>query len=234
MVMVQLLPCRAHGKAWPAVLSASNRCRWRKGWSSKIYTRAFIRLAGLSGRKVRTVAQLDAALAALGSRPAALGRDPNDHESDVLIAAAGLRAIAGEARYWNPHRPDPGACSQRGLDVWRRLERADWRAGRMIPRQVHVGRQRLSRGSHPSVHVHPAHERVEPAGTGGFLRVHAESVPALFVEMKLDRAVCRPPAVDQPETAPSRTADRPRRGRRTSAAPRRARSPARAARRCSR
>ena len=38
----------------------------------EIYTRAFIRLAGFSGRKVRTLDQLDAALAALGSAPAGL------------------------------------------------------------------------------------------------------------------------------------------------------------------
>ena len=68
----------------------------------EIYTRVFIRMAGLSGRKVRTRAQLDAALAALGSAPARLAREPNDHESDVLIAAAGLRAIAGDGHYWAP------------------------------------------------------------------------------------------------------------------------------------
>jgi hypothetical protein len=68
----------------------------------EIYTRVLIRLAGLSGRKVRTSAQLDEALAAFDSKPARLGREPNDHESDVLIAAAGLRAIAGDARYWRP------------------------------------------------------------------------------------------------------------------------------------
>ena len=80
----------------------------------EIYTRAFIRLAGLSGRKVRTLAQLDAALAALASRPASLGRDPNDHESDVLIAAAGLRTIAGEARYWNPSGLTPALSASEG------------------------------------------------------------------------------------------------------------------------
>lgn len=68
----------------------------------EIYTRAFIRLAGLSGRKVRCMEQLDRALAAFGSEPAALTRDPSDHETDVLIAAAGLRAIAGDPRYWKP------------------------------------------------------------------------------------------------------------------------------------
>lgn len=68
----------------------------------EIYTRVFIRLAGLSGRKVRSRDQLDQALTALGSRPAALDRDPNDHETDVLIAAAGLRALAPRGEYWNP------------------------------------------------------------------------------------------------------------------------------------
>jgi hypothetical protein len=68
----------------------------------EIYTRAFIRLAGLSGRKVRTRAELDLALTALGSRPALLAHEPSDHETDVLIAAAGLRAIADDEAYWHP------------------------------------------------------------------------------------------------------------------------------------
>lgn len=68
----------------------------------EIYTRLFIRLARLSGRKVRDGDMLDKALAALGSPSARLGRDPSDHEADVLIAAAGLRAIAEEGRYWHP------------------------------------------------------------------------------------------------------------------------------------
>jgi hypothetical protein len=70
----------------------------------EIYTRVFIRLAGLSGRKVRSRTELDAALEGLGSRPARLRHEPNDHETDVLIAAAGLRAIAGDERYWRPAR----------------------------------------------------------------------------------------------------------------------------------
>jgi hypothetical protein len=68
----------------------------------ELYTRAFIRLAGLSGRKVRTVAQLDQALEAFGSKKAGFAEPPNDHETDVLIAAAGLRAIANEPRWWTP------------------------------------------------------------------------------------------------------------------------------------
>ena len=68
----------------------------------EIYARAFIRLAGLSGRKVRSAEALDGALAGLGSRPARLDHDPSDHETDVLIAAAGMRAIAADRRYWLP------------------------------------------------------------------------------------------------------------------------------------
>ncbi|MDB5722082.1 MAG: hypothetical protein JWP15_2700 [Alphaproteobacteria bacterium] len=68
----------------------------------EIYTRLFIRLAGLSGRKVRSRAELNIALAALGSRPTRLRHEPSDHETDVLIAAAGMRSIAGDADYWHP------------------------------------------------------------------------------------------------------------------------------------
>jgi hypothetical protein len=68
----------------------------------EIYTRAFIRLAGLSGRKVRTLALLNQALATLGSEPYLADDDPSDHETDVLIAAAGLRAIAADPAYWSP------------------------------------------------------------------------------------------------------------------------------------
>ena len=80
----------------------------------EIYTRAFIRMAGLSGRKVRSRAELDKALAAFGSRPARLRREPNDHETDVLIAAAGLRAIAGEERWWRPLGLTPAIAKTEG------------------------------------------------------------------------------------------------------------------------
>lgn len=80
----------------------------------EIYTRVFIRLAGLSGRKVRSVEALDQALAGLGSRPARLGRDPNDHETDVLIAAAGLRAIADQPPYWCPSGLTPQIARTEG------------------------------------------------------------------------------------------------------------------------
>lgn len=80
----------------------------------EIYTRAFIRLAGLSGRKVRESAKLNDALAALGSAPVHLERPPSDHETDVLIAAAGLRAIASDPRYWHPSALTPALARTEG------------------------------------------------------------------------------------------------------------------------
>lgn len=68
----------------------------------EIYTRVFILLAGLDGRKVRSLAALNGALEALGSEPARLDKEPNDHETDVMIAAAGLRRIAADPAYWTP------------------------------------------------------------------------------------------------------------------------------------
>ncbi|QPQ56111.1 hypothetical protein IC614_05965 [Allosphingosinicella flava] len=68
----------------------------------EIYTRVFILMAGLNGRKVRDIAGLNAALAALGSAPFAAAHPVNDHETDVLIAAAGLRKIADDPAYWHP------------------------------------------------------------------------------------------------------------------------------------
>lgn len=80
----------------------------------EIYTRAFIRLAGLSGRKVRTRADLKCALVALGSRAPRLAHEPSDHETDVLIAAAGLRAIAENPAYWTPPGLTPAIARSEG------------------------------------------------------------------------------------------------------------------------
>jgi hypothetical protein len=68
----------------------------------EIYTRAFIRHAGLRGLKVRDVDTLNAALIHLGSRPSHIAHALSDHQTDALIAAAGLRAIAGDNQYWQP------------------------------------------------------------------------------------------------------------------------------------
>jgi hypothetical protein len=80
----------------------------------EIYTRVFIRMAGLSGRKVRSLDLLDQALDNLGSLPSGLGHEPNDHETDVIIAAAGLRSIADDPRYWNPASLTPQLARTEG------------------------------------------------------------------------------------------------------------------------
>ena len=60
----------------------------------EIYTRIYIRRAGMDGRKLRTAADVDRALIALSSDPVRLLADPNDHQSDALVTAAGMRALA--------------------------------------------------------------------------------------------------------------------------------------------
>lgn len=58
----------------------------------EIYTRIYLRNAGMSGKKLRTRAELNRALAGLGSKPARLRFEPNDHQTDALVTAAGMRA----------------------------------------------------------------------------------------------------------------------------------------------
>jgi hypothetical protein len=71
----------------------------------EIYTRIYLRRAGLSGRKLRSRAELAQALAGLGSPPTRLRFEPNDHQTDALVTAAGMRALAA----------DPGAFAPPGL-----------------------------------------------------------------------------------------------------------------------
>ncbi|MEA3078964.1 MAG: hypothetical protein QOF05_372 [Sphingomonadales bacterium] len=60
----------------------------------EIYTRIYLRRAGMSGGKLRSRAALDLALEGLGSPPARLRFEPNDHQTDALVTAAGMRALA--------------------------------------------------------------------------------------------------------------------------------------------
>jgi hypothetical protein len=60
----------------------------------EIYTRIYLRRAGLTGTKLRSRTELDRALAGLGSAPARLRFEPNDHQTDALVTAAGMRALA--------------------------------------------------------------------------------------------------------------------------------------------
>jgi hypothetical protein len=60
----------------------------------EIYTRIYLRRAGMSGTKLRNRAALNLALAGLGSPPAHLRFEPNDHQTDALVTAAGMRSLA--------------------------------------------------------------------------------------------------------------------------------------------
>lgn len=66
----------------------------------EIYTRAMLRHAGGPGRKLRDQAGLAAALAAFGSEVPE--GSFSDHETDALVAAAALRHLAAEPRWWQP------------------------------------------------------------------------------------------------------------------------------------
>ncbi len=67
----------------------------------EIYCRAFIRMGGTRGLKLRSADDLNRALAVLGSAPVA-DAAYSDHQTDVLVTSAGLRATANDARYWQP------------------------------------------------------------------------------------------------------------------------------------
>lgn len=69
----------------------------------EIYTRIYLRRAGLSGVKLRSRADLNRALDGLGSPPARLRFEPNDHQTDALVTAAGMRLLATtEPRAFDP------------------------------------------------------------------------------------------------------------------------------------
>lgn len=81
----------------------------------EVYAQAFARRGGVRG-KLRDRAALDAALALLGSQPMPAdfpSRFP-DHVGDAIITAAGLRAIAGEARWWQPAALTPAIAATEG------------------------------------------------------------------------------------------------------------------------
>ena len=68
----------------------------------EIYTRIYLRRAGLPGTKLRSRAELNRALKALGSPPARLRFEPDDHQTDALVTAAGMRALAADPRAFAP------------------------------------------------------------------------------------------------------------------------------------
>jgi hypothetical protein len=81
----------------------------------EIYTRIYLRRAGLSGAKVRTRVALNRALKGLGSPPARLRFEPNDHQTDALVTAAGMRALATtEPRAFDPEGLTPHIAQAEG------------------------------------------------------------------------------------------------------------------------
>ena len=81
----------------------------------EIYTRIYLRRAGLSGVKLRSRAALNLALEGLSSRPARLRFEPNDHQTDALVTAAGMRALATtEPRAFAPQGLTPEIARSEG------------------------------------------------------------------------------------------------------------------------
>jgi hypothetical protein len=81
----------------------------------EIYTRIYLRRAGLPGTKLRSRAELNRALRALGSAPARLRFEPNDHQTDALVTAAGMRELAtSEPRAFNPDGLTPVLAGTEG------------------------------------------------------------------------------------------------------------------------
>jgi hypothetical protein len=85
----------------------------------EIYTRIYLRLAGLAGTKLRSRIELNAALKALGSAPARLRFEPDDHQTDAMVTAAGMRALAAS---------EPRALAPEGL-TWELAHSEGWTFG---------------------------------------------------------------------------------------------------------
>ena len=81
----------------------------------EMYPRLFLRRVGAGNKKVRDWGGLAAVLKALGSRSPRPGdKPPSDHDTDALVAAAGLRALAAEDGVWDAPRHDEDALRREG------------------------------------------------------------------------------------------------------------------------
>ena len=68
-----------------------------------------------AGNEARSRVELNRALKALGSRPARLRFEPNDHQTDALVTAAGMRALAmSEPRAFAPEGLTPELARTEG------------------------------------------------------------------------------------------------------------------------
>lgn len=93
---------------WPVDFAQSDRVDplpHRGSVVLEIYTTIAARDAGrpVSRSKMRSYAELDAALAVLRSAPVPGTGPIDDHSADALLTAAWLRASAHRADLWNPH-----------------------------------------------------------------------------------------------------------------------------------
>lgn len=86
--------------------------------SSNSKTFVGLRRAGLSGRKLRSRAERNLALACLGSPPTRLRFKPNDHQTDALVTAAGMRALAADPRAFAPPGLTPEIARTEGSRAW--------------------------------------------------------------------------------------------------------------------
>jgi hypothetical protein len=81
----------------------------------EIYTRIYLRRAGMTGVKLRNRQALNLALEGLGSPPTRLRFEPNDHQTDALVTAAGMRLISQtEPRAFSPEGLDPQIARTEG------------------------------------------------------------------------------------------------------------------------
>jgi len=81
----------------------------------EIYTRIYLRRAGMSGVKLRSRAELNRALKGLGSPAARLRFEPNDHQTDALVTAAGMRQLVlTQARAFDPEGLTPQIAQTEG------------------------------------------------------------------------------------------------------------------------
>ncbi len=85
-----------------------------RGLVVESYARAFIRHAGLRGLKLRDAESLNTALTALGSQPCMSNAPMSDHDTDVLVSAAGLRRIAHDPAFWSPAALTPAIARSEG------------------------------------------------------------------------------------------------------------------------
>jgi hypothetical protein len=80
----------------------------------EIYSRLFLKAARTSGRKLRSIEALNAALAELGSPPTRIASWLTDHETDALVTAAGMRAHLANPMAFAPPGLKPNIARTEG------------------------------------------------------------------------------------------------------------------------